>query len=208
MPTLLGSTKIKQVCFCSRLALSLKYQIQQLVGNSDKFDCCELLSLISLCLFPSSLVRWTRVQIVPQLEFNSGSRLFIFFRYCFGSLLSVRTPTTSTTEKYHFSCSSSHTVLTFNSFYPQKSLLFPPVRYFKTSITSAMKIKIANMVCSSCSYYFIQLGFRTHEPCVPTNWLGIIVLLFLFVLAGYILFESFLFIFFCHFIYATLFYFF
>lgn len=29
---------------------------------------------------------------------------------------------------------------------PKKSLLFPPVRYFKTSITSAMKIKIANMV--------------------------------------------------------------
>ena len=84
----------------------------------------------------------------------------------------------------------------------KKSLLLPPVRYFKTSITSAMKIKIANMVWSSCSYYFIQLGFRTHEPCAPTNCLGIIVLLFIFVLTGNFLFESFLFIFFCLFLKA------
>ena len=41
-------------------------------------------------------------------------------------------------------------------FHPQKSLLFPPVRYFNTSTTSAMKIMIPkNMVWSSCIYYYL-----------------------------------------------------
>lgn len=40
--------------------------------------------------------------------------------------------------------------------YPQKSLLLPPVRYFRTSTTSAMKIMIAkNMVWSSYIFWLM-----------------------------------------------------
>ena len=43
------------------------------------------------------------VQIVPQQEFNSGSRCLIFLMYCFVSALSVSAATTSTTENHHSS---------------------------------------------------------------------------------------------------------
>ena len=67
------------------------------------------------CLFCSLTVCGIRVQIVPQLALRLSSLLFILFIYCLGSALSVSTATTSTIEKYHVSCSSSHTVRIFLS---------------------------------------------------------------------------------------------
>ena len=90
---------------------------------------------------------WCGGQFVPHTEFYSESRCRSCLMYCLTSLLSVSASITSATQKYHFSCTSSHTVLICrwsNSF--NSCIVILPIQYMYP-IPSRQHLRRKNSAC-------------------------------------------------------------
>ena len=135
----------------------------------SSLDCLSQELLSASC--HQQLSFWKRDNFVTVWFPSSIRRCFSLRQYAWGLTLSVNTATTSMMEKYHFSCSSSHTVRTFfssnilmDSFFVITNE-FVIVRYTLMFITLQMQrssvVRLSCMIASET--FFRSVWYATYK---------------------------------------------